>query len=566
MTLPRLRVWPAILIVALMWIVILVVPRVARETMIHFRGMPLAPLGGTFCMGIWWVFLSRATRMARWGGAGLFLVGLLVMFGLAHESMQVALVLHIIPRILTSMALLTLVVNSIPNWRQLSLGAGAIALALTVPLTLRTASLDGDMNPEFSWRWSASPTIEAIDISTPLGDVKPLVADADDWPEFRGPERDSRVTGLRIATDWATNPPIELWRIPIGEGWSSMAVVGDYLFTQEQRGDQELVTAYNAANGEALWADGISSRFFDAISGTGPRGTPTFADGRLYSISARGVVFCHDAASGERIWSHDLMAEHNAPLPDWGFAGSPEVYDGIVIVYIGIPDGAGLIGYDAISGEQKWAVPAGSISYSAPHLLTLHETPQIVMLHTDGVTSHDPRSGKQLWQHDWPIHGRYRIVQPLLLDGNRLLIGTSFDEGTRLLQINFDGNDWSVEQGWTSRGMKPYFNDFATYQGHLYGFDTNILGSIDLADGSRDWKRGRYGHGQLLLLADQGLLLVLSEQGELALVEANPDEFIELARIEVLGSKTWNHPAIVGNTLYVRSDREMAAYRLPSAN
>jgi outer membrane protein assembly factor BamB len=135
-------------------------------------------------------------------------------------------------------------------------------------------------------------------------------------------------------------------------------------------------------------------------------------------------------------------------------------------------------------------------------------------------------------------------------------------KGLRRLAIAHGADGWSVRERWTSRGLKPYFNDYVVHKGHAFGFDGSILASVDLADGTRKWKGGRFGHGQLLLLADQDLLLVLSEDGELALIEASPDRFTELARVPALQGKTWNHPAIAGDIVLVRNGEEMAAFRL----
>src|SRR5262249_6445628 len=156
------------------------------------------------------------------------------------------------------------------------------------------------------------------------------------------------------------------------------------------------------------------------------------------------------------------------------------------------------------------------------------------------------------------------IVQPALTAEGDVLL-PSQESGTRRISITHGSGGWTVAERWTSNGLKPYFNDFVVHKGHAYGFDGRILSCIDLKDGKRDWKGGRYGNGQLVLLRDQDLLLVLSEEGELALVQATPDQFTELARFPAIEGKTWNHPVVVRDTVLVRNGQEMAAFRLPLA-
>jgi len=156
-------------------------------------------------------------------------------------------------------------------------------------------------------------------------------------------------------------------------------------------------------------------------------------------------------------------------------------------------------------------------------------------------------------------------VQPAVIADGEILISTGGAAGglaARRLAITNGASGWTVTERWTSPGLKPYFNDLVLHKGHAYGFDGSILACISLEDGQRKWKGGRYGNGQLLLLADQDLLLVVSEQGELVLVSATPDEFNELAQFPAIKGKTWNHPALVGNLLLVRNGEEMAAFRL----
>jgi len=184
----------------------------------------------------------------------------------------------------------------------------------------------------------------------------------------------------------------------------------------------------------------------------------------------------------------------------------------------------------------------------------------------DGAISVAPADGTQLWKYPWPGDG---IVQPGLTADSDVLIGTGSGMGAgggmgvRRIAVAHGSGGWTTEQRWTSVGLKPYFNDFVVHEGHAFGFDGSLLACIDLADGKRKWKGGRYGHGQLILLPDQDLLIVLSEKGELALVAATSEQFQELARFPAIAGKTWNHPVLAGDILLARNDQEMAAFRLP---
>jgi hypothetical protein len=199
-------------------------------------------------------------------------------------------------------------------------------------------------------------------------------------------------------------------------------------------------------------------------------------------------------------------------------------------------------------------------------LATIDGVEQILMLSGGGATSVAPADGTKLWEH--PGSGS-NVVQPALTAEGDVLVGamdsSASGVGTVRIAIAHGEGGWSVHERWTSRGLKPSFNDFVVHKGHAFGFDGSILASIDLQDGKRNWKGGRYGNGQLVLLSDQDLLLVVSEEGELALVSATPDQFREIARVPALDGKTWNHPVLVGDVLLVRNGEEMAAFRLSLA-
>jgi outer membrane protein assembly factor BamB len=434
------------------------------------------------------------------------------------------------------------------------------------PAALPAAPLGkaGEPQPQ---RLDAKLAIKPGDVTAvlPEGMVRgaaPVGEEPVDWPGFRGAHRDGIVRGLRIETDWSKSPPAELWRRPVGPGWSSFAVHGDLLYTQEQRGDDEVVACYNLTTGEPVWRHRDAARFWESNAGAGPRGTPTLSKGRLYALGGTGIVNALDARGGAVVWSRNAAVDSGEKVPYWGFSGSPLVVGDEVIVAAS----GRLVAYDLASGEPRWRGPeGGGVSYSSPHPATIDGVAQILLLNEAGATSVAVVDGAVLWKHEW---SGFTSLQPALTADGAVLITTSAASGglgTRRLAVLHPSGGWTVEERWTSEGLKPYFNDFVVHQGHAYGFDGRILSCIDLAEGQRKWKGGRYGNGQLVLLADQDLLLVLSDEGDVALVAAAPNQFTEVARFAAIQGKTWNHPAVAGDVLLVRNDQEMAAFRLARA-
>jgi len=301
-------------------------------------------------------------------------------------------------------------------------------------------------------------------------------------------------------------------------------------------------------------------RFYESNAGAGPRGTPTINGDRVYAVGATGIVNALHARTGAKMWSRNAVGDTGRTVPDWGIASSPLVIDDMVIIAV-----AGqLIAYDAATGQQRWVGEGGGSGYSSPHLLTIDGVSQVLLMRGARTISVAPADGTLLWDHTGGPPAT-SIVQPALTpDGDVLIAGGDAMGGTgmRRLALTHGPDRWHVEERWHTRGLKPYFNDFVVHKGCAYGFDGSILSSIDLADGTRKWKGGRYGAGQMLLLADQDLLLITSEDGELALVGATPDRFTEVARMPALNGKTWNHPVLVRDVLLVRNGEEMVAFKL----
>ena len=310
---------------------------------------------------------------------------------------------------------------------------------------------------------------------------------------------------VSFASDWQARPPKELWRRRVGPGWSSFAVAGERVFTQEQRGAEEVVVSYSLADGSEIWARGDETRFEEAASGAGPRATPTFAGGVLYALGAKGALRALDATTGELLWRRDLTEDVEAPLPIWGFSSSPLVVGEAVLVFAGGDGDRGVVAYRRDTGELLWSSGHGALSYGSAHLATLGGTEQVLMSSDKGLEAFDPEDGTLLWEFSSPLTGAARIVQPVVLeDGASVILATGFGVGSKRLRVERDTAGWGAEEVWSSRFLKPYFNGLACHEGTCYGFDGKILTAIGADDGERRWKGGRYGHGQLLVLARHG--------------------------------------------------------------
>jgi len=556
-----LRLWPGVIAAALLVLIRFVVPVVVPDATIF------GVLGALVCalaIIVWWLFFSRALWSERVGVLVVMAVTLFATSRVVHASVANGMMGMMLPIFGIPLLSLALVAAAVAG-RHLSRGprrasmAAAILLACGAMTLLRTGGITGDGASDFAWRWSQTPEerllAQAGDEPAALPSSSSSEAGAD-WPGFRGVERDGVVRGVRIATDWSQSPPKEMWRRPVGPGWSSFAVRGDRLYTQEQRGEDEVVACYNAANGQAVWTHRDAARFYESNGGAGPRGTPTLSDGRVYTLGATGILNVLDAGDGAVVWSRNAASDTGAKLPGWGFASSPLVIDDVVVV----ATAGTLAAYDLATGEPRWVGPQGGGGYSSPHRVTLGGVTQIVLMSGPGAVSVAPADGKLLWQH--PLMSNARIVQPAVTADGNLLV--SEGEGSYMYRIAVarGAGGWTVEERWTSEGLKPYFSDFVVHDGHAYGFDGSALACIDLKDGARKWEGGSYGSGQLVLLPEQNVLLVVSEKGELALVGAAPDRFAELARFPAIKGKTWNHPALAGDVLLVRNGEEMAAFRL----
>ncbi|HEY7191493.1 MAG TPA: PQQ-binding-like beta-propeller repeat protein [Vicinamibacterales bacterium] len=590
-----LRLWPAIAIVALVWLTRVAAPIVGLSPWTEFMLRVLGGFAGAVAVLIWWLGFSRASWVERVGVVGVTAAVLAATLTLGDPSMLVWVLWYAAPVLSLAAVVGAVVGHTLSDRKRLLVMAVAIALPGAATLVLRIPGVAGRGVASFAWRWTetseqrllgrsdeprdtalrepsaaSAPTAAVTPAAKPVPPVdaasptQPPAAPVEKpapvirWSGFRGTDRNGTIPGVRITTDWAASPPVMLWRRPVGPGWASFAVRGSVFYTQEQRGDEEIVSAYSLTTGEPVWRHRDRVRLNDPMGGPGPRATPTLTGDRVYTMGSTGILNALGAESGSVVWSRNLPMDLGTGIPTWGYSSSPLIVGDLVVVAVG----GTLAAYDLADGHPRWVGPAGGDSYSSPQLATIDGVSQLLLASTTGTTSVAPATGEALWTQPWNTRlPMMPIVQPAVLDGSTVLVGDN-SSGLHRLAVSRREAAWTVDERWVSNRLKPYFNDFVVHRGHAYGFDGAILAAVDLANGERKWKGGRYGQGQIVLLPDQDVLLVVCEDGDLALVKAVPDGLNEIARVHALSGKTWNHPVLVGDILLIRNGEEMAAFRL----
>ncbi|MFM8984875.1 MAG: PQQ-binding-like beta-propeller repeat protein [Planctomycetia bacterium] len=447
--------------------------------------------------------------------------------------------------------------------------------------TLRIERVSGDLVPEFNWRWAPARDQllpKAVDAASTAA-AAAWTAGPGDFPRFLGPHGTGWIEGPTVATDWATRPPREAWRRPIGAGWSGFAVCDGHAVTLEQRGDEEVVSCVAVGDGVTEWSVPIRGRHETVLGGVGPRSTPTIRDGVVYATGATGWLHAIDGPTGKVLWRKNVLddlgidAAAHAAAVTWGRAGSPLVTDGLVIVPGGGPlakDGGGavsLVAYDRATGARAWTGGDEQISFVTPALVMLGGREVVLTVNEASVAAYDPLDGRELGSFPWPGHSNSdaSCSQPHVLADGRIFISKGYGIGAAVFEPEPGGEPFRFRQAWAQPALlKTKFTNVVIHDRHAYGLSDGILECVRVADGKRAWKGGRYGQGQVLRVGE--VLLVQAESGEVVLVECSSAKHAVRGRLAALSGQTWNNPAIAGDRLLVRNAEEAACYELPPAD
>jgi N-acyl-D-aspartate/D-glutamate deacylase/outer membrane protein assembly factor BamB len=394
---------------------------------------------------------------------------------------------------------------------------------------------------------------------------------SDGWPQWGGPQRNFMVDAFDLAESWPAGGPRELWSRPLGLGHSTIAVDEGLLFTMyrpaagdgAQFAGREAVIALDGATGETVWEHAYPARPLNFNFGAGPHSTPLIVGERLFTAGTNKQIHALDKRSGEVLWSHDLVAEYGAPptlirpAVKAGYACSPLAWGDLVIVTAG-GEGQSVMAFRQDDGALAWSGGDFLIAPSSPILIDVGGQTQLVVVGGQSVNGLDPDTGEVLWSHPHDTDGDMNNTTAVWGDDDVLFVSAAYDSGSRALRLTRTAAGTTVEELWHTRDMQVMFGSTIRLGDFIYGssggFGPAFISALDLTDGSIAWRERGFARGSLLYAG--GKVLILDEDGALALAAVSPEGLTVHARAEVLTGTAWTAPTLVETTLYLR-DRQV---------
>ncbi len=402
---------------------------------------------------------------------------------------------------------------------------------------------------------SGAPVLLAVGLSLALAPATQAL----DWPQWRGPERN----GVSAETGWSAAWPKDglktLWQAEVGAGYGSVAVSQGRLYVLGNTADQDSVYCLDAATGKEVWKHTYPCPAKDPNGYNGVRSTPTVAGNRVYTTSRQGQLFCLDAANGQVKWAKDFIRDYRAKPPTWGYALSPLVEGGLVVVEPGGPDAA-VVALNRETGQLVWKSGSERASYSSPIAFDLKGERCVAVFSAAGAVGRRVKDGTELWRCPWKTSYDINAATPIV-EGSKLFLSSGYNVGCAVYDLGVT----PPRELWKNKNMRNHANSCVLWKGCLYGFDESTLKCLDFATGTVQWGEKKYGKGSLMV-AD-GKLIIYSERGQLGLAEATPEGYKELAFVQALtvrssypggaAKQTWAVPVLANGRIYCRSQDDL---------
>jgi outer membrane protein assembly factor BamB len=389
--------------------------------------------------------------------------------------------------------------------------------------------------------------------------------EAADWPQWRGPARDGRVPALQSRTDWPS-ALTAAWKITVGEGHASPAVVGDRVYVFSRQGEEEVVQALDLTTGKSVWRQAypapyeMNSAAFD--HGKGPKGTPVVADGRVCVLGISGILSCYDAGDGRPLWRKDFASQFSATSPLFGTAMSPVMDGGRVIAHLGGPGDGALTAFDAATGEVAWAWTGDGPGYSSPVIAEIGGVRQVVTFSESFLVGVSADDGTLLWKLPFTTSWVQNAVTPIV-DGDTVIF-SGLDHPVQAVTIEKGASGWSTRPVWENEAVACYMSTPVLAEGRIYGFSHRKHGqffALDAATGQTVWlSDGRQGDNAAVV-AGGGMLFLLTNESELVVAPQAGDAFAPKRTWQAAESPTWAHPVVLDEGVLVKDVETLSLLR-----
>lgn len=382
-----------------------------------------------------------------------------------------------------------------------------------------------------------------------VGSLSGTTVQAEDWPQWRGPQRNGVSVEKGWRDTWPADGPTIAWKAKVGLGFSSFVVSQGRVFTQGHADGQDTVWCFDVDSGKVRWKHAYPAELGDKFFEGGTTGTPTVAGKHVFTLSRWGDAFCFEAETGRVVWSKNVQTETGLRIPDWGFTGAPLVQDGLVLLNVGA---AGLA-LDAADGRLVWKSADENAGYATPFPLQRAGQSLAVIASGDAYVAVGLRDGREAWRIRWVTEYGVNASDPIV-EGDRLFVSTGYGKGGGLFQLG----EAAPEALWKTKKLRTQMNAAVLFQGHLYGTDGDTtakasLKCLDFATGDEKWSHPGFGSGAVIVAA--GRLIALNGAGELLVAPASPLGFKPTAQAQVLGGKCWTAPVLANGRVFCRNGR-----------
>ena len=386
------------------------------------------------------------------------------------------------------------------------------------------------------------------------------------WPQWRGPNRDGVVPAASVPASWPESPTRK-WKQTVGEGYSSPIVSGGRVYVHSRRDPEEIVTALDLGSGKPVWSERYKSGFtknkYANEMAKGPFSTPLLADGRLVTLGATAVLSTFDAATGALRWRKDWSSEVDTSRLFTGTAMSPIVDSGLLIVHVGDDDGGAFRAIEPATGAEKWTLPGHGPGYASPIVSIAGGTRQLITMTDKAIVGIDVMTGKQLWQLPFPDEWNENIVTPVMAGDVLVISGTR--KGTFGYHLEKSGSSWSPRQIWHNTDLPMYMSSPVADGPYVYGFGSKRKGQLfclDARSGVAKWTTEGRGGANAAIQSAGPYLIVLTAEGEMLIVQRNPDKYQEVRRYKVAESQTWAQPVVLATEFVIRDADSVAVWSL----